>query len=415
MNEKIVRSGRVVLVYISVILFGLSSWIGVNGIFSQLPIFAAVLPEKWAVASKMALALQLANIFPVLFLLIISAMPRKYKYNFDTISIYGICILGIVGSVLLGLFWDKTEFIGGEQTSFWMLVFVFLTGSVDCTTSVIYFPFISNYNYLYTSALTVGEGLTGGIVGIVGFIQQPGSEHPRFSVLVFCIILAAVIVLSALAFTFLRFSWIGKSQLRDTNAEREIIAMLVTPRWKLSYTYRLILAQMLISFFENGILVSIGPYLFQNYPNGRQLWSNAINIMLVVDPIACFIAYFVPKRLPLTGLLHVVWISGCLVQIVIAFMSPNVPGKRSLGVGISIVILAVFTRICIAYCKTKEFLIAHERLQYIEEHSIEPNIGSFTLAGKELSTFQLAGFGIQVGALIGSIIMYLLTSNGVLS
>jgi riboflavin transporter 2 len=410
--NRAVLSTRVVIVYISVIIFALSSWISVNGFFSQLPIFVRVAPEGWAIASKMALALQMANIFPVTFLIIASFISRKHRLLFETISIYLICIVGTVCCILLGLFWDKQITIGGQLMSFWLLFFVFWNGAVDCTTSVIYFPFISNYQYVYTSALTVGEGLTGGIVGVIGFIQQPGSEQPRFSVLVFCIILAVIMALSALAFTFLRFSFVGKSQLRVTITEEQtsVNSMLHAPKWKLAYTYRLILSQMLISFFENGILVSTTPYVYLNYPDGSVLMSYAINTMMIASPICCFIAYFVPTKLSIEKPLHVVWLIGCVFQVVIAFMSPEVPHKRSLGMGIVIIIIAVLTKMTMAYCKTKEFLLAHERLQHIEEHSDEEHVGSFVIAGKEFSTFRLAGFGIQIGALVGSVIMYLLTS-----
>ena len=49
-------------------IFGISSWVTVNGIFAQLPVLAAVQPEGWTLGSHLGLAVQLANVGPALYI-----------------------------------------------------------------------------------------------------------------------------------------------------------------------------------------------------------------------------------------------------------------------------------------------------------------------------------------------------------
>ncbi|KAL0486625.1 riboflavin transporter [Acrasis kona] len=505
MKATIYSRIRTSTVYISVVLWGLSSWIVVNGIYSQLSILAYTLPEGYEIASHMSLALQLANIFPILLLIGSVFIPKTKKFFFDTIVVYVICGLGILFCIMLGLFWNHTAYINGHRRSYSLLLLTFLSGAIDCTTSVVYFPVISNYRYLFSSALLVGENLTGLIAGVLAIIQQPATGEPLFSVLVFCILLAVITFISGVAFTFLRFTPFGRSQLRSfqisdqpqesemNNTDSASVQVVVentdaqvapeqvqqdivnpeietpiedkveeqTPeqqnkddvatvekkneaeeqnvevaqnadesssstssrRWKIMYSYRLILAQCLLSFFENGILTSINPYVFGNYPFGPTLLSYAVNLQLIVAPIASLLAYWVPnlptkvlKKVPVMGILHFIWIAGAFSQVGIAMTSPNVPNRRSLGVGISIVIMAIITKAVLSFCKTKEFLIAHQRLQTVDERSLlGRTAGDFHVKGRSIGTFRLTGFAIQAGSLAGSLISYGLISGNAFS
>ncbi|KAL0482512.1 hypothetical protein AKO1_014404 [Acrasis kona] len=420
------------LVYISIILFGLSSWIVVNGVYSQLPLFVKKLPEKWAIASQMSVALQLSNVFPIIHLVITTAfISSANRIHFDTVSIYIICVVGIISTIFLGLFWDRTVYTNNSEHSLWFLFFVFLSGAVDCTTSVVYFAFISNYRYLFSSALTIGEGLTGGVVGVLSLIQQPGSNKPLFNVLVFCIVLSAITFVSLCAFTFLRFSTFGKSQLRSHQCEDyessliqhkdlNINQPITSHKWKLTWTYRLVLTQSLISFFDNAVINSILPYVFKKNPRGDILMQYAISIGQILDPVFCLLAYVVPVHRQVenlfVSLLHLTWVSICTFLTVMAM--PWAPYKRDLTMGIILTVLKITSKCIISYCKTKEFLMCHQKLEAIdkrrsqEELTKESRAGNIILCGFEMGTFRLAGLGIQLSALVGSLIMLALTTMG---
>lgn len=73
--SKIAFTERVILVDILAIIFGISSWVEVNGVWVQTPILVEKLPEKWNLASYIVMITQLANIGPIVYSIL--------KFNFS--------------------------------------------------------------------------------------------------------------------------------------------------------------------------------------------------------------------------------------------------------------------------------------------------------------------------------------------
>lgn len=458
------RITTTVSMYILVIIFGLSSWITLNGVFSMVPIFMQSLPEQKNIVTYMAIVLQFSNFFPIAHLLLSMLIPDRLKHTWDTVSVYAILLTGIICSLLLGFFWNHTIVTsGGTEVSFWFFVFIFLNGAVDCTTTVVYYPLISNYLHKYTSALNVGEGMTGMITGILASIQQPGLKQPVFSVTVMCTILCSIIVASMVAFTIFRFTRIGKSQLMNrgqyqdladaihesngiltdehinnhvasssssasslhqndgednveaAHAEDSIqVADPAHELWKLSDTVRLAGAEGLISMFQNGILISTSSYIFPYYPSGYTLMSYAINLSLIADPVCCFISYII-QMFPrvhsiLLPMVHILWLSGGFVQIVFAFLGSHAPLTHSMGMGIVLVVIRIITNGSIAFAKTSEFGNAHKKLERVAHGSDVIKIGKHV----SLGAFRITGISIQLSALVGAIFMLVSAQIGLL-
>ncbi len=55
------------------VLFGISAWISVNGLWVELPLLVQTLPESWALASHLSVIIQIANVGPVAYSLARSA------------------------------------------------------------------------------------------------------------------------------------------------------------------------------------------------------------------------------------------------------------------------------------------------------------------------------------------------------
>ena len=85
-------------VFLSVILFAMSSWIVIFGLWTELPLLVNVLPESWNLPSYMILVMQIANIGPVIYTLANRLSPNKVK---EWPVIYVIMSMGIVASFLL--------------------------------------------------------------------------------------------------------------------------------------------------------------------------------------------------------------------------------------------------------------------------------------------------------------------------
>lgn len=387
-------------IYFCVFLFGLSTWITINGIFSQVPIFFNILPEKYEVATLIVFIVQLSNIFPFLYSFISVFIPKRWNYNVETVIIYFILLVGFVSSLLFGFVWDKTVTIAGKEISIALFIVVFLMGSVDCLTSVIYFPFISNYKYHYSSSLSFGASSTGLIVGLIAMIQQPGNTQPNFSVTVFSFFLVIITIVSALGFTILRFSKYGRDELtiqKEDSVEKkedieEMDGQIFYQEWTTFDTLRLMLTNLIVSLVENGIFLSLLPYTLNKYKSGNQLNSWTINLSLILKPLFSYMAYITPYYQPI--IMNSIWILITIFQVVISLFYPNPPLKSSIQFGILIVLLLTFGAGLMSFCKTKELLIAHEKFEKIDKNT------NFTF---QMSPFRKAGIGMQLGSLIGSL------------
>ena len=64
--EALVRiNSRLVLIDVLAMLFGISSWISINGLWVELPLLVNELPESWSLASYLSVIVQIANLGPI--------------------------------------------------------------------------------------------------------------------------------------------------------------------------------------------------------------------------------------------------------------------------------------------------------------------------------------------------------------
>jgi hypothetical protein len=144
--------------YAAFVVFGISSWVTVNGIFAQLPTLAQELPEGWALPSYLSVTIQLANVGPVAYLM----LRRRERGSPSAASaVTAIVCCGLVSMLLLALAWRSTAKVLGAPRSWALLLFTFTAATADCTSSVVYWPFVGGYHARYISALAVGEGMSG--------------------------------------------------------------------------------------------------------------------------------------------------------------------------------------------------------------------------------------------------------------
>ena len=86
------------LTYVAFVIFGLSSWVTANGLWVELPVLQRDVPEGTALATYMLVALQLANIFPLAFMLLNSDFSQGR-------AIFAILVCGVLSCALLAVFW----------------------------------------------------------------------------------------------------------------------------------------------------------------------------------------------------------------------------------------------------------------------------------------------------------------------
>ncbi|CAL1540659.1 unnamed protein product [Lymnaea stagnalis] len=173
MSQDFCRCGNISLaVYLLVILFGVSSWVDINGLWVELPVLVQNLPEGWDLPSYMAITIQIANVAPFAYTIASSIWPHKMM---EVPVIYVIISLGALSCLLLAFLWRMTSEIAGTEHSTALLALQFCLALVDCTSSVAFLPFMSVFKPQYMTAYFIGEGFSGLIPSIVALIQGAGD------------------------------------------------------------------------------------------------------------------------------------------------------------------------------------------------------------------------------------------------
>ncbi|XP_024890787.1 solute carrier family 52, riboflavin transporter, member 3-A-like isoform X2 [Temnothorax curvispinosus] len=429
-----------VIVHLLVVSFGVSTWIGVNGIFIELPLLVGVAPEGWNLPAYIVIVAQSANVGPAIY-----ALLHKSKCQPNESS----CILCLLCSQvfamgLLIFFYDRTIAIGGERHSLILLVSVFFNALVGCFSSVLFMPYLRDFDDVYIVSYFVGEGLSGVLPSVVALIQGV-SEHAacnipltnttkttslnapdlKFPGQYYFSFLTLVLVLSLVAFIVLRYSpfvQINKSlrnpnflrqtkvdcKRRDesdftvnvyridnvdsTSAKNENEMANSSPFVKVNslslsrkiYLYILI---GVCCFFSNGFLPSIQSY--SCLPYGHLAYQLSIVCAQFVNPLACFLTVWVMvSDVKIINCLSLVClIAGCYVTCV-ALSSPTPPLQKStVGVGLIVLSWIVLMGV-ISYLK----LVIVSLLKHISSSKALFNVGVV----------------MQTGSAIGAIISFVL-------
>ncbi|XP_051262961.1 riboflavin transporter 2 [Dicentrarchus labrax] len=335
------------LTHVLACLFGMGSWVAINGMWVELPLVVPEIPEGWLLPSYLTVLIQMANIGP----LFITLMHRFRPGVLDERPvIYCIVGLGIIATFLLAFFWKHTVTIAGSLRSVPLLVLSFLLSVVDCTSSVTFLPFMMRLRPQYLTTYFAGEGLSGLVPALVALIQGVGVVHcqnatlanattvgsgeltaiyqpAKFSAQVFFVFLSAMMVVCMVAFILLNhhpavarernndryFSGDlapekreqGLSLHAQTPEQKPMISPLEAvrrePRSSFGMgTYNnlevlfIFVVLAWVNALTNAVLPSVQSY--SCLPYGNQAYHLAATMAAVANPVACFIAMFMPIR-----------------------------------------------------------------------------------------------------------------------
>ena len=235
-NLKTCRSVSL-LTWLLVCFFGMGSWVAINGIWAELPILLVTQPECYQLAAVLSVTIQLANVGPLVYTIAkVIWSSRRYKVIYlEIIGVYTIVGIGLIATGLMSFFWSETAYIGGENHSIVLIILAFFLALVDCTSSVIFIPFMKHFPAIYLSSLYIGEGLSGVIPSALALVQgsvndsvhcKPGHENYiginrlgiRYSPQVYFLLLAFIVLLCGLSFTGLLVMKRKKKRTPDINA-----------------------------------------------------------------------------------------------------------------------------------------------------------------------------------------------------
>lgn len=204
------------LTYFLFCVFGVGSWVAINGVWGELSILVVSLPECYDLPAALSVVIQVANIGPILYIVIRSVLHRWSirTMTIEIAAVYVLVIIGLASCILLSIFWDRTAVIGSTH-SVALIVMMFCLALVDCTSTLVFIPFMKHFPARYISALYIGEGMSGVLPSAValsqGFVNDsltcvgsyPGNRDLgiNFSPNVYFIFLASLTVFCGLAFT----------------------------------------------------------------------------------------------------------------------------------------------------------------------------------------------------------------------
>ncbi|XP_046843368.1 riboflavin transporter 2-like [Xenia sp. Carnegie-2017] len=416
--------------YLLVVLFGIGSWVAVNGIWVELPVLVQHAPESWKLPSVFAVVIQIANIGPLLHTVFNAFWPGKVR---DTWIIYIILSIGIICCGLLVFLWKETGVVLGEEHSVSLIALVFFLAFVACTSSVTFLPFMAVFKKEYMSALFVGAGLSGLLPSLLAVAQDtPSSGDPcanytqgnttwsasdnlNFSTSIFFLNIMFLMVVSLLAFFCLNtLSSVKQERVDyhyDSDAEtfpREALSLDSSQefelhrleendetylydgsqpgsemqKWKLAF---LLIIQVWIHAFSNGVVPSIQPFACIPYGN------NVYYLTLIISNVANPCSSLLFSLLSTTHLCAIAILSSFYTTIVAfiitaAKMSPNPPMVNS-SAGPPIIVLAnVLSVALVTY--TKVAISTRLRKQ-----------------GKK--HLQWAGIALQSGSFLGAMVTFL--------
>ena len=369
--------------YILIVLFGLGSWIAVNGLWVELPLLVQHAPEKWKLPSIFAVVIQIANIGPVLYTVLKLLNPDKLR---DASVIYLVLVVDIIGCALLGFLWDRTGYIEGNERSVALIPLVFFVAIADCTSSVTFLPFMGAFRTEYMSALFVGGGLSALIPSLLALGQginsgdgsclsnassgnmtatSSGASDINFGVNVFFFGLMGLMIVSLLAFIELNtLSCVRREHVKykpDSNGiPREAMAIDHSQEFELNvldgnddngddsgltncqqvnHWYRLILLlfiQAWINALSNGVVPSIQTYAC--IPYGYKIYHLTLTLSNIANPLAGLLFYWLPtKSILFMGLSGVVYTSLVSYILCAAALSATPPLPED-NIGASLIV-----------------------------------------------------------------------------
>jgi len=143
-----------------------------------MPALVPVLPERYLLPSMVVIVCQIANVGPLVYLITscVTNYVKKKRVDLDTPGVFVIVLLGIVTCVLLSIFWDHTTFLFNKERSVSLFVLSFFLALVDCTSTVVYIPYMERFPEKYISALFIGEGFGALFPSLLALVQGSYDE-----------------------------------------------------------------------------------------------------------------------------------------------------------------------------------------------------------------------------------------------
>ncbi|CAF1077944.1 unnamed protein product [Adineta steineri] len=238
-EKKSQSKSKKIFGYVLFILFGIGTWLNLNGIWIELPLLIPELSEGWGLSPQLGMASNIANVGPLI-IAVIRHLIGGESSAYEVPSICVIFLVGITVPIILSFTWFKQVFFLGTTRSLYLLVLGFFLALVNCTSSVTYLPFVNRFHKKWLNIYFAGESLSSLIPAILGLLQGVGQEAKcipsptnqsimieqhfpaRFSVQIYLICLSIIMCISFIAFLLLWRTQPQEKNQKKSQAEQII-------------------------------------------------------------------------------------------------------------------------------------------------------------------------------------------------
>ncbi|CAF0857715.1 unnamed protein product [Brachionus calyciflorus] len=325
------------IVFCFVFFFTIGAWLDINGLWCELPIMVAELPEGWKLPSILSASTQIAQVAPLIFLVGRYFAPKIFTY---VNVIYVILTIGALSCFLLAFFWNKTAEVFGQNHSIGLIILNFCLALLDGTSSVTFLPYIgTNFIKEYIIPNYIGESLAALIPSVLSLIQGLGQDPgcfnstdpltnisslepikiiPRYSVKTYFLFMFGLLCISTLSFTLLNFSSVAVKERKEnvvkrsrTISEKSEIEFSTSPETSINSQTNLtsptkqktenipvagnrkeqvfLLGIIFwVSFLAYGVLPGLQSY--STLPYGNNIFNYAVNLSFVFLPFSIILS-----------------------------------------------------------------------------------------------------------------------------
>lgn len=222
---------RNLFVDVLIALFGSSTWIGITGIYLQLPQFIQTAPEGWNLSSHIGLLIQSGNLVTLIYLLITKWCAQKLAIN-NVLLIYLTIGIGCLAAICMVFFGSNTITMAGKPRSIPLFVCTFLFSIVGCLSAVVFLPYMARFRHIYLITYLFGRSIGSFTSSMVVLIQGIGTvqciddstiqyTEPLFQPSSYFLFVLCMLILSLVAFTLL-------NKMRVCKEETEIASSTTT-------------------------------------------------------------------------------------------------------------------------------------------------------------------------------------------
>lgn len=374
-------------------IVGISAWIEVNALFSELGIMKN-LPEGRALPSIVVMLVQIGNIFPLLF----SLIPRKPELRWSMMLVLS---LGIASLVFLSILWEKTYHIFGEERSLMLYIGGFMAAGADCLSNIVFWPYVGQFPRSYITAMGTGESLSSAVSAVVAASQKAAGFSPSW----FFLIILMIVILSSTAFLYLETKYAKNlaDQARMTAVELSSplpieegdtdMSRLEVPSWRSDIWVFAIIAG--IAFVQNGLNPSLLPYACKGYSNAYWISQNAL---FVASPVMSISASFIKPRKSIFPAVFC-WVISSVFIITAAGSAAPLFADQTVGKIVTVTV-SIISGASLAYSKVSAMLLLRSKRAPKGDRKFMQSL------------MTKAGIAMQVGSVCGAVSMFLLIQVG---